>query len=426
MTDNLLKCITIEKVEETFKSISHQGCLLSVTSTVGVDTDGHSQGSNYYVDKNGKKYFIVSHDDQKNKKNGNLIIFKELHSNVEPVIVSTPAGFNHPGSFQIVGDYLFLPVENYKATGSDPNIQSMVCVYDLSPLAEGNEPVLLKKSINTFTGHKAGMLGVTDEWLAIHDNANFYLYKIVSFTSDGTLKLESYNGKEAYTLDNFQGIGLVKASDGVLYLIGLCSDFEAIATFKDRILLYRIYTDSSKLSFDAVKKAEYHVSTDHGRGTGGALSIHFRYGGGVYLEEGTITCIGTGRNINKKDAFNYNTFSNVDRLKINCRQKPLEGQGSRCSQNFSLKGFEKRSKKVKFTIMKNGAPCDKNYIINVAKDVVGTDPGIYSKICNVEDESKGTRNTFDLSTESPLYFFYNSDFKQRTNDSLIVVIEGTN
>lgn len=120
------------------------------------------------------------------------------------------------------------------------------------------------------------------------------------------------------------------------------------------------------------------------------------------------------------------TEINFRSVEINCKQSPLKGQGSRCSRNFSLKGFQERnnkgSKKVKFTIMKNGEPAD-DITINVAKDRSGRDKGIYSKICNVEDKSKGTRNTFDLSTESPLYF---CDPKPRSEDSLIVVIEGTN
>ncbi|MCD8131052.1 MAG: hypothetical protein LUE16_07210 [Lachnospiraceae bacterium] len=422
---NELECITINDVRSEFRKISRQGCLMSVTSTKDMSTGGHSQGSNYYVDENGVRYFIVAHDNQKDDEAfGYLVIFKESPSAVDPIIVETPTGYNHPGSFQILGNYLFLPVENYKASYPDGDYKSMVCVYDLAPLANGNAPVLLENTKNYFKDHKAGMLGVTDEWLAIHDNSDFYLYRIVLFDGrdDGTLQLESYNSGDC-SLDSFQGIGLVKETTGALYLIGFCSDYGLSTTFEDKIVLYRIETDGQNSHFVVLDKEEYDVSTDHGKGVGGWLSIHFRYGGGVYLYSdypegpGHIVCLGTGRNINKEEAFNYNHFSSSDSLEIMSQQTPLSGQKNRASGNFSIKGFQK--KKVRFTVLKNGKE-DTEIKFYVYKDKTGSDSRVYGK---KDGETVASGSTYELSGESPLYIYAPTPEKK---ENFKIVMEGFN
>ncbi len=422
MTEINFKSVKIENVKEKFGDMSTYGCLQSVfkDKPVGV-LDSHSQGSNVYIDSKGKRHFIVSHDSQINlDTRGYLIIFSEpLYERMEPMTIRPDAGaYNHPGSFQIVGDYLFLPIEYYR-WGIIKKDGCKVFVYNLSPLSEGKEPTLVCET--AFDNHRAGMLGVTSEWLAIADGKITYLYHIDSF--DGaSLNLTSYGSKE---INDFQGIGLItgKEMDGdkeveKLYMIGLRFKDSGNMDFID---LYELKPKSQK-EFECEYNGELHVTTDHGRGTGGSGGIHFRFGGGVYLTENSIVCLGTGRNFIEGTEFNFNTFSNTDRLEINCKQSPLQGQNNRCSRNFSLKGFQERnnkgSKKVKFTIMKNGEPAD-NITINVAQDRSGTDKKIYENITNESEP-------FKLSTESPLYFFYDPDFKPKTNDSLIVVIEGTN
>lgn len=419
-----LNCITIDNVRNEFGRISHQGCLMSVTSTEDMSTGGHSQGSNYYVDGKGVRYFIVAHDNQEeNEAFGYLVIFKESPSAVDPIIVETPMGYNHPGGFQILGNYLFLPVENYKASYPDGDYKSMVCVYDLTPLTDGNAPVLLENSKVGFKDHKAGMLGVTDEWLAIHDNSRFYLYRINSFEDDGTLILESYN-KKTCELDSFQGIGLVKEKTGALYLIGLCSDYIfPSSTFIDAIVLHQIETCSKTETFEIVGKKKYHVTTDHGKSVGGPCSIHFRFGGGVYLYtdhpdmSGHIVCLGTGRNINKEEAFNYNHFSSSDSLEIMSRQTPLSGQKNRASGNFSIKGFQ--NKKVRFTVFKNGEE-EKEVKFYVYKDKTGSDSRVYGK---KDGETVASGSIYDLSDESPLYIYAPTPEKE---ENFKIVMEGVN
>lgn len=394
---NNLNCIKIKNVEQEFNNIATKGKLLSVVSKNGFSSAAHAQGSNYYIDKHGKRHFIVTYDKQDGSSYGHLLIFNEASGSQTPIGVATPKGFNHPGSFQLVGDYLFLPTENYKASDNPhPDGASLVCVYDMTPVAEGKPPKLFEKSMNFFKNHKAGMLGATDEWVAIHDNATFYLYKIDQFADDGTLKLTAYGSKK---LKNFQAIGLVKEEDGDTYLLGLCSDGDNL-TFKDSIWLYRLNMDHSKKTFDAKHIKDYHVTTDQGNSVGGVLSIHFRYGGGVFVgDAGYLMCLGTGRNIKSNEKFNYNEFTSVDRMEIIARQKPLDGQKGRASSNFSMKGFRKG--KVRFTVYKNGK-IDKNISFNVKKDVrAWSDKTIYSGVRCGQVAGRSNESPLYISSPSP-------------------------
>ncbi len=413
--DKRFEAVKMQNVESKFDGISTNGCLQSVhkSEKVGI-LDSHSQGSNVYIDLNGKRHFIVAHDNQLEKGDlGYLFIFSEpLYEKMEPTTIRPDAGeYNHPGSFQIVGDYLFLPIEHYFPSKVGRKDGSVVFVYDLSPLSENEDPILCCKY--KFDKHRAGMLGLTDEWLAIHDDKTTYLYHIDYF--DGkNLGLTAYGSQKTKA---FQGIGLVqqvdeKQSKNGLYLIGLTH--ESSKGYKDYIHLFKIEPDTVKRTFSCSEcKDRKHVTTDHGRGAGGAYGVHFRYGGGVYLTENAIVCLATGRNFLSDERFHFNTFSNTLRLEINCKEMPLIGQKRRCSQNFSLKGFKGKCSYVDFKIMKNGVPCD-DIVINVDKDKAGTDTNVYAEISN-KSESKS------LKTDSPLYFCLP---KPETDDSLIIEITG--
>ncbi len=405
--------VKMRDVEKKFKGISQNGCLHSVHTSKNIgDSSSHSQGSNVYIDTNGKRHFIVANDNQTEKGDlGYIVIFSEpLYEKKEPIIIRTDAGgYNHPGSFQIIGDYLFLPIEHYVPVLKRKK-GSVVYIYDLTPLSSGSIPKLC--STLSFDDHRAGMLGLTDKWLAIHDEETTYLYQIKSF-SGSTLKIRPYGNCKT---KSFHGIGLVQqiTKDGTedgLYLIGLT---HKEVGYKDYMHLCKIKPtkSGSTYSFECEDVLTQHVYTDHGRGEGGINGIHFRYGGGVYLTENAIVCLGTGRNIRSKEPFNFNTFSNTNRIEVNCGQKKLSGQDKRCSQNFSLKGFKDRCGSVKFTILKDGAICS-DIKINVAKDKTGKDSSVYTNI--------GVDNAVHkLNTDSPLYFYSPEPSK---DCSIVVVVE---
>ncbi len=429
MGTNILKPVQVENPKELFDNISAKGCLHSVYSNTAVsDLVAHVQGSNIYVDGNGKRHFIISHDDQAIPEkvelycNGKLLIFSEpLHGKVKPKVVSVNAGiYNHPGSFQIVGDYLFLPVEGFYASIIPEGFQedvlkdfhkkgSKVFIYSLKELENGNDP---KKVCEIgFEKHGAGMLGVTDKWLAIQDGSMLYLYYINSF--DGSkIQLIDYGSCET---KNFEGIGLLADKDGGLYTICL-RYFDD--NNEDFLYLYKLSPDVSKqgiCSFSVEKVREKHIFTDPGNGGVNDAGVHVRYGGGVYVKEKSIVCFGTGRNVYDTKCFNFNTFSSSNCIEVDCKQKPLNGQKNRSSQNFSINGFVNRYTKIKFHIYKNGKECD-DITLKIKKDVEdGTDTTIYKEVKN------GSRHY--LSMTSPLYFANPSPV---ADAALVVVIEGYN
>ena len=426
MKTNILKQIRVGNPEKTFDNISTKGCLQSVYSNIAItDIIAHVQGSNVYVDRNGKRHFIISHDFQSIHKKidpyhpGMLLIFSEpLHGKVDPKVLSVNAGkYNHPGSFQIIGDYLFLPVEGYYAVGAHEDAQegtlkdshaqgSKVFIYSLENLENGRDP--RKVCEVSFENHGAGMLGVTDKWLAIQDGSMLYLYGIDSF--DGyTIELIDYGG---YKITNLEGIGLLTDERDELYMVGL-KYFDD--KNEDFLYLYKLFPESKGCSFSAKELKTKHVFTDPGNGGVSDFGVHVRYGGGVYVKEDSIVCFGTGRNVYNTQRFNFNIFSSSNRIEVDCKQKPLHGQKNRSSQNFSVNGFVNRCKEIIFHIYKNGEECN-GVTLQVYKDVDdGEDTPVYENVTN------GSHHP--VSTTSPLYFYKPSP---EADAALIVVIEEYN
>lgn len=420
-----LKNLKMESVKSKFDAIYPNGNLKSVMSSVG-HGDGHVQGSGYYIDKTGRRHFIVTHDgpygDNECDRYGYLVVLCEDGEIVTPFDIKTPCGFNHPGSFQIVGDHLVLPLENYTSDG-DYDGGCRVVIYDLTPLSKNESPRLCAPVLNISKDdentHRAGMLGATDKWLAIQDGSLLYLYKIDKL-ENAQISVTSFGFKH---IRNFQGIGLIEQIEPEegLFLVGLMSDQDK-TTYKDQIFLYRIYPDEVDKFFDTTEYTDStkHVVTDTGNSAGGMLSIHFRFGGGVYLytnPSGVVhmTCLGTGRDFNDHKRFNFNEFSSESRIEIYCRQKPLEDQNSRASQNFSMKGIDKKFPRVRFKVYDRTGNEMEKVSFDIYKDVLaGSDDKIYENV-------KSGEVRYD-SEESPLYIHSPSPEKDQI---LRIVIEGT-
>lgn len=429
-----LRNLKMDDVITKVSEISRNGNLKSVMSSIG-HGDGHVQGSGYYVTRNGKRYFIVTHDgpygDNECDRYGYLLVMREDGEVVKPFDIKTPSGFNHPGSFQIVGDHLVLPTENYKSEGSYDG-GCRVVIYDLTPLENNKEPTLCSPVLNISkddkNSHRAGMLGATSNWLAIQDNSKLYLYRIDSL--EGTnIEVTPYGSQK---VRDFQGIGLVELNNEnsenseskfeAIFLVGLMSDSSG-TTYKDQITLYHVSTDDESNTFVASEVPGFpkHVVTDTGNSAGGILSIHFRFGGGVNLYtnpagEVHMTCLGTGRDFNDHKRFNFNEFSTESRIEVYCRKKPLDGQSGRASQNFSIKGFAEDLSHVRFKVYDSDGNEATGVSFNIYKDVpVLADERIYENVKNGDVR-------YD-SEESPLYIHSPSP---EGDGILKIVIEGTN
>ncbi len=475
-SNNILKGIVFgqDKVVSTFSKLGKKsqndmnktiGCLNSVTNADKLNvSDAHAQGSNVYVDCNGRKYFIVSYDNRGSSMKGRLVIFPEPMCeqvsaiNIEISSEHTSGGknyvYNHPGSFQIIDDYLFLPIEYYKDDGKqDQNSGFEIQVFNLSELAsyEEDENFSLKPfarysevpSTKSEVIHRAGMLGVSKNWIGIQDNNNFYLYRIDRF--NGSDFLLSFAGCQE--LQQAEGIALIEElnadpkEENALYLVSLSCD-EIEDSWTDIIRLYKVTANNgisvtSVTNYDCYEKKYdgIHVYTDPGNGGTDCHGVHFKFGGGVYLLEHdkddkhdedykSITCFATGQKIQKGKRFHFNTFSTEDRIEVTCKSSPLSGQGARASQNFSVKGFSQKS--VKFSLYVNGKNCTDEVEVNVSRDVDnGKDHSVYGNV-GVVDGKKWQDTIEKYSGESPLYFsnpVVPSSYGDNT--TLKFIIEGT-
>lgn len=349
--------------------------------------------------------------------------------------------YNHPGSFQIVGDFLFLPVEEYRGSESGRENGAEVHVYDLSPLA--NEYKMPEKvDFCTIEDHRAGALGATDEWIAINDQKNLYLYqyKLANDENGDNSQLRLYmKFVKQLTIEKTQGIGLVKqlivgnhpdTTHQVLYLIGLVTRDST----KDYICYYRIAITKgieegnvTSIHFeggDKDNKTENQVWTEPGNGGTGDESIHLKYGGGVYLSDNdTITCIGTGRAIRTDMKFNFNIFSNIDRVELDCALENIEDEEPRASQNFSILNFAHDYCRF-YVYDKKGNIVTPDLFIR--RDVSGKrDKGIRKVDYTLPMPIRNVDSDTDLN-KTPMYLAYDAEAMGSSEDKgfLRVVIEG--
>lgn len=244
----------------------------------------HIQGASVYISPAGKKYTILSHNDH--GEAGWILVFDE--SNLIHKFATPRVGFNHPGGFQIIGDYLCLPVEHEKEN------RSYVCFYDLSVLDQKKRPTELSYLMRR-ESDKAGCLGITDIGdgenrryvmaVADHRVLDFYLSTANSLTDAcNTFKFQ----KTVELKDSYEGMGLVATPNNSVYLIGFGFSDKGL---RDRIDLYEVGSNFGIHLLD-----HKHMVTAYG-GTVGIAGVHFRWGTGLYFGPTGLRIVTTARNI---------------------------------------------------------------------------------------------------------------------------------
>ncbi len=434
-----LGCAEFKNAEKKISKINTNAFLNSVSSNTKIENaTPHAQGSNLYIDKNGRKHFIVSYDTRNDKVcGGYLVIFSEpMCDKTTPRVMEVKCNnnrYNHPGSFQIVGDYLFLPVEEYRNDEDDRAPGSEVHVYDLSQLAyDGKFPE--KIDWCTLENHRAGALGATDKWITINDQDNLYLYKYSLTFDENEMnpRLRFYMEYiDVDTIEKTQGIGLIKSvsntgvETGDLYLIGLVTEKDT----QDYIYSYKIAipTGDNNTLIDEnkfiTKIGCKSVCTEPGNGKTGSESIHLKYGGGVYLpDDDTIVCLGTGREIRTDMKFNFNIFSNIDRVELDCALENIDDTEARASQNFSVLKFSSKTCKIYVYDDKGNAITvndDSATKLVVRHDILKKDD---KDCCDIESEMTIANNL----DKTPLYIAHKDKSRVESEDAcfLRVVIEG--
>ena len=317
----------------------------------------HIQGFARYTTSNGVSYDIYCRSDRNNTEHKGWLTICNKQTTLR---LRTPVKeFNHPGGMQVVDNFLFVPVEKGENDKETSDIKSYICIYNLSPLDNGNPPVLVEEFQPVFL-HKAGMLGVqktvddkgNDIWLfGIHDNTTFYLYYAkanpafhpgadaeISPCSNELILVFSHSSKNY----DFQNLNLIHY-DGKLYLFGFRSVetsvvplFDQPLSFDDYVALYEVTyslsTDPSAKKGNIKLIAEKHFVTNTTEPGISSLDIHFRFGAGItYSAEKGLEMYATVRN-RILEYFSYDTFNEVATVTT----EACPSDSKRCGDNFTL------------------------------------------------------------------------------------------
>lgn len=356
-----------------------------------VDPD-HIQGYARYKTAAGVSYDIFCRSDRKDEEHKGWLTICNKDS---AFVFRTPESeFNHPGGMQVVDNFLFVPVEKGENDKEDQNIKSYICIYNLSPLDEGNSPVLIEEFKTSFS-HKAGMLGVqktVDEngngiWLfGIHDNTTFYLYYAkanaafrpcvgaeVAPCSNELICIFSKTDKNY----DFHNLNLIHF-DKKLYLFGFRSVERNVVldqptSFDDYLALYEVvfkFPSDSDMTEDEEstnylkKVAEKHFVTNTTERWLSSLDIHFRFGAGVtYSADTGLKMYATIRNLSEDETcLCYDTFSEIATVET----KATPSSSKRCGNNFTLnweKGYN-----IEFTVFDKNSGKEIDATFSVMED----------------------------------------------------------
>ncbi len=268
---------------------------------VGTMAESHIQGFSI-LKGDGKKIGIASHNN-KGYEEGFMMYLDAVDDFDDAIKQYVPIKhYNHPGGLQLVGDYMFLAVEDSKYE------KSYIRLCDLTNLYQGKDPVWIPESefvIHT-EEHGAGAVGATryvaeivdnvaiEKMLIVsHDNGNLYIYECSTsenFPIDKSQK-PAYLGKQK--LYEIQGVVLITQQGGPnepddVYLWILNSKRSG-SSYKDLIELWK-YNKSTQ-RFEKCKE-EFHVKTSGG----GSHGNHFRYGAGATWGKDSIELYATRKN----------------------------------------------------------------------------------------------------------------------------------
>ena len=288
-----------ESVKEVFEKLSTDGTKLVMNIDADdwpdvEEYDNHIQGYAIYKDL----FHIFSHSD--NEDYGRLIFVsttgtvknEKEYTPDKIYTMNTPSdGYNHPGSIQLIGDYLLVGTENDDGKGK-------IWLYDLTTINTSGsqflkDPKLLRDNLS-----KASTVGVTDitrlDGKAVPSGKSVYAIGVMSnqelviYTSNevnqgnimdiGPL---TYRNRYVFKTDgDYHSIAFFCAADRSLCMVG----FRAISTgsWDDHCDVYQLtYTDGSFRESSRRLFTEQ-MKTDHGAMVG-SFGVHFRWGAGLQI-----------------------------------------------------------------------------------------------------------------------------------------------
>lgn len=261
----------------------------------------HIQGYAGYW-KEETEYHIFTHNVTHQYPSGHIVVAarRPPNNDFDKILeFDCPTDWRHPGGIQGIGDYLFVPCEKGEA--------SIVSIYRLSGLPDRIEKV---KTLE-FKDHRAGCLGITDftireedyYLLLIGDQYIYHAYiaripddiSNVAFNAVGTISLDSINrqvkSKTEQAVLNCQGFGLVTDQNNQVFMVAPMS-FGSGTSYQDWLFLIRIFVTAESIGYEDLSRSKAVTSTG-----GGSAGVHFRWGAGIQIKNGSFTVYSTRRNI---------------------------------------------------------------------------------------------------------------------------------
>jgi hypothetical protein len=249
----------------------------------------HNQGIAIY-----DQFTLISVNESE-EKYGSIFIFDNNTKKVISKYKVELEGMNHPSGMQSIGDYLVLGLQSkdYK--------QNRVAFFDLTGLKSNSQIKPISLSLNTLT-QSASAVGITtvkgekgsDDYhfvLAVSGDGSTTIY----ISSQTKIGLEDpglkFNTGNVVLEKGFQGVQLLTQEDGKVFMIAF--DSEGTATYDDFFFLYELQGNYiSGEDLEMIQERKIHVVTS---GNLGLLNPHCRYGTGVTIKDGAISCYVTGR-----------------------------------------------------------------------------------------------------------------------------------
>jgi hypothetical protein len=303
-------------------------------------THQHIQG----IGRTNSGQWIISHNPKdKNRKNGYFVVTR-VHTESASYYDASYSGtqnsnlkYNHPGGFQIIGDYMAVGLE----TADWKN--SIVALYDIKNLkSECSKPEsgpVFRKVLVERGATSSPAVGITDFKLKYPDgaiqnyfimavtspdridlylgagddlgDADFFLWKTIK-SGDRDFKIHDYQGISLITLANESGA--VESFANIHIIAPFTLDVLGIPT-KDRCDYWRftveIKNNGVNIPDDMILELKRDVPFD--TDAGGLRGPHFRWGCGVYLRnENSFELLATDRNFvenNGKFSVYYVSFN---------------------------------------------------------------------------------------------------------------------
>ncbi|WP_310603008.1 prealbumin-like fold domain-containing protein [Anaerosporobacter sp.] len=273
----------IVDVEAAFRDIPTTGYSFTLKGNSGTDSISHIQGIGVY-----HGHYLVSHNHEGNK-HGRLITMD--NNTFVRRDMQNYNNYNHAGGFQILGDYVLIPLEG--------DSSSVIQLYDIKNMSAacGRSPEFVK-NILTRSDAKAGAVSITHYVnngigyyiMAVYDNGKIDFYR----SQSDNITTASFSHLRESTLmhGNYSSINLVTSEDNHLYMIG----FRMESLNRDYMDLWDLGDGDDNIYTEKI--SEKHMDS-YGVG-------HFRWGACLELYSTTeLRVFATERNFTMRSNFRY-------------------------------------------------------------------------------------------------------------------------